>query len=62
MIVYQIKIGFIFQGGRIPIKYLQKKNKEKLKIFEKILKTVYDLHSYEFFSYEELIYFNNDDE
>ena len=40
----------------------KKNDKDKLKIFANILKAVYDLHSFDLYSYEELISFENYDE
>ena len=49
-------------GNLKQVNICKKNNIDKLKIFERILEAVYDILSYDFYSYEELISFDNYDE
>lgn len=52
---------YFFKEAEFRLNICKKKDDEKLKIFENILKEIFELHDYEFYDVEEIIAFDNYD-
>ena len=52
---------YFFTEAEFRLNIIKRSNDEKLNIFKDILKIVYELHEYDFYSIDELIAFDNYD-